>query len=157
MAFAFRMQELPSDIHDHVDAKIGSFRRKAGPFVSPDAFSLYGRIMRHLGRLLHSFRLRRLEGYLLVGTGKPDRTGELIGLLCMILPDTAGTYELRADFYQATLKTRTDAAGHIRMNHVLMFLIRLLKDKEFRKLLAHVRRKGKEGLKGRSAKKRKRK
>ena len=68
-----------------------------------------------------------------------------------------GTYELRADFYQATLKTRTDAAGHIRMNHVLMFLIRLLKDKEFRKLLAHVRRKGKEGLKGRSAKKRKRK
>ena len=164
MAFAFRMQELPSDIgdiadsfHDHVDAKIGSFRRKAGPFVSPEAFSLYGRIMRHLGRLLHSFRLRRLEGYLLVGTGKPDRTGELIGLLCMILPDTAGTYELRADFYQATLKTRTDAAGHIRMNHVLMFLIRLLKDKEFRKLLAHVRRKGKEGLKGRSAKKRKRK
>ncbi|HCG59298.1 MAG TPA: hypothetical protein DEV97_04760 [Lachnospiraceae bacterium] len=164
MAFAFRMQELPSDIgdiadsfHDHVDAKIGSFRRKAGPFVSPDAFSLYGRIMRHLGRLLHSFRLRRLEGYLLVGTGKPDRTGELIGLLCMILPDTAGTYELRADFYQATLKTRTDAAGHIRMNHVLMFLIMLLKDKEFRKLLAHVRRKGKEGLKGRSAKKRKRK
>ena len=164
MAFAFRMQELPSDIgdiadsfHDHVDAKIGSFRRKAGPFVSPDAFSLYGRIMRHLGRLLHSFRLRRLEGYLLVGTGKPDRTGELIGLLCMILPDTAGTYELRADFYQATLKTRTDAAGHIRMNHVLMFLIRLLKDKEFRKLLAHVRRKGKEGSKGRSAKKRKRK
>ena len=164
MAFAFRMQELPSDIgdiadsfHDHVDAKIGSFRRKAGPFVSPDAFSLYGRIMRHLGRLLHSFRLRRLEGYLLVGIGKPDRTGELIGLLCMILPDTAGTYELRADFYQATLKTRTDAAGHIRMNHVLMFLIRLLKDKEFRKLLAHVRRKGKEGLKGRSAKKRKRK
>ena len=164
MAFAFRMQELPSDIgdiadsfHDHVDAKIGSFRRKAGPFVSPDAFSLYGRIMRHLGRLLHSFRLRRLEGYLLVGTGKPDRTGELIGLLCMILPDTAGKYELRADFYQATLKTRTDAAGHIRMNHVLMFLIRLLKDKEFRKLLAHVRRKGKEGSKGRSAKKRKRK
>ena len=164
MAFAFRMQELPSDIgdiadsfHDHVDAKIGSFRRKAGPFVSPDAFSLYGRIMRHLGRLLHSFRLRRLEGYLLVGTGKPDRTGELIGLLCMILPDTAGTYELRADFYQATLKTRTDAAGHIRMNHVLMFLIMLLKDKEFRKLLAHVRRKGKEGSKGRSAKKRKRK
>ena len=164
MAFAFRMQELPSDIgdiadsfHDHVDAKIGSFRRKAGPFVSPEAFSLYGRIMRHLGRLLHSFRLRRLEGYLLVGTGKPDRTGELIGLLCMILPDTAGTYELRADFYQATLKTRTDAAGHIRMNHVLMFLIRLLKDKEFRKLLAHVRRKGKEGSKGRSAKKRKRK
>ena len=164
MVFAFRMQELPSDIgdiadsfHDHVDAKIGSFRRKAGPFVSPDAFSLYGRIMRHLGRLLHSFRLRRLEGYLLVGTGKPDRTGELIGLLCMILPDTAGKYELRADFYQATLKTRTDAAGHIRMNHVLMFLIRLLKDKEFRKLLAHVRRKGKEGSKGRSAKKRKRK
>ena len=164
MAFAFRMQELPSDIgdiadsfHDHVDAKIGSFRRKAGPFVSPEAFSLYGRIMRHLGRLLHSFRLRRLEGYLLVGTGKPDRTGELIGLLCMILPDTAGTYELRADFYQATLKTRTDAAGHIRMNHVLMFLIMLLKDKEFRKLLAHVRRKGKEGSKGRSAKKRKRK
>ena len=164
MVFAFRMQELPSDIgdiadsfHDHVDAKIGSFRRKAGPFVSPEAFSLYGRIMRHLGRLLHSFRLRRLEGYLLVGTGKPDRTGELIGLLCMILPDTAGTYELRADFYQATLKTRTDAAGHIRMNHVLMFLIMLLKDKEFRKLLAHVRRKGKEGLKGRSAKKRKRK
>ena len=164
MVFAFRMQELPSDIgdiadsfHDHVDAKIGSFRRKAGPFVSPEAFSLYGRIMRHLGRLLHSFRLRRLEGYLLVGTGKPDRTGELIGLLCMILPDTAGKYELRADFYQATLKTRTDAAGHIRMNHVLMFLIRLLKDKEFRKLLAHVRRKGKEGSKGRSAKKRKRK
>lgn len=168
MAFAFRMQELPSDIgdiadsfHDHVDAKIGSFRRKAGPFVSPEAFSLYGRIMRHLGRLLHSFRLRRLEGYLLVGTGKPDLTGELIGLFYMILPDTAGAYELRADFYQATLKTRTDAAGHIRMNHVLMFLIRLLRDKEFRKLLAHVRRKGKEGSKGRSkrrpVKKRKRK
>ncbi len=157
MAFVFRMQELPSDIgdiadsfHDHVDAKIGSFRRKAGPFVSPDAFSLYGRIMRHLGRLLRSLRFRRLEGYLLVGTGKPDLTGELIGLLYMILPDTARAYELRADFYQATLKTRTDAAGHIRMNHVLMFLIRLLKDKEFRKLLAHVRRKGKEGSKGRS-------
>ena len=117
--------------------------------------------MRHLGRLLRSLRFRRLEGYLLVGTGKPDLTGELIGLFYMILPDTAGAYELRADFYQATLKTRTDAAGHIRMNHVLMFLIRLLRDKEFRKLLAHVRRKGKEGSKGRSkrrpVKKRKRK
>jgi hypothetical protein len=168
MAFAFRMQELPSDLgdfsdtlHENADTKIESFRRKAGPFVSPDAFSLYGRIMRHLGRLLRSLRFRRLEGYLLVGTGKPDLTGELIGLLYMIRPDTAGAYELRADFYQTTLKTRTDAAGHIRMNHVLMFLIRLLRDKEFRKLLAHVRRKGKEGSKGRSkgrsVKKRKRK
>lgn len=168
MAFVFRMLELPSDLgdfsdifHENVDTKVESFRRKAGPFVSPDAFSLYGRIMRHLGRLLRSLRFRRLEGYLLVGTGKPDLTGELIGLFYMILPDTAGAYELRADFYQATLKTRTDAAGHIRMNHVLMFLIRLLRDKEFRKLLAHVRRKGKEGSKGRSkrrpVKKRKRK
>ena len=157
MAFVFRMQELPSDLgdfsdtfHENADTKIESFRRKAEPFVSPDAFSLYGRIMRHLGRLLRSLRFRRLEGYLLVGTGKPDLTGELIGLLYMILPDTARAYELRADFYQATLKTRTNAAGHIRMNHVLMFLIRLLRDKEFRKLLAHVRRKGKEGSKGRS-------
>lgn len=157
MAFVFRMQELPSDLgdfsdtfHENADTKIESFRRKAEPFVSPDAFSLYGRIMRHLGRLLRSLRFRRLEGYLLIGTGKPDLTGELIGLLYMILPDTARAYELRADFYQATLKTRTNAAGHIRMNHVLMFLIRLLRDKEFRKLLAHVRRKGKEGSKGRS-------
>lgn len=157
MAFVFRMQELPSDLgdfsdtfHENADTKIESFRRKAEPFVSPDAFSLYGRIMRHLGRLLRSLRFRRLEGYLLIGTGKPDLTGELIGLLYMILPDTARAYELRADLYQATLKTRTNAAGHIRMNHVLMFLIRLLRDKEFRKLLAHVRRKGKEGSKGRS-------
>ena len=157
MAFVFRMQELPSGLgdfsdtfHENADTKIESFRRKAEPFVSPDAFSLYGRIMRHLGRLLRSLRFRRLEGYLLIGTGKPDLTGELIGLLYMILPDTARAYELRADFYQATLKTRTNAAGHIRMNHVLMFLIRLLRDKEFRKLLAHVRRKGKEGSKGRS-------
>jgi hypothetical protein len=163
MAFVLRMQELPSDIGDFSDsfhestaAKVGSLRKKAGPFVSQDAFSLYGRIMRDLGRLLRSFRIRRLEGYLLVGTGKPDQTGELVGLLYMIQPDAAGTYELRADFYQAALKTRTDASGHIRMNHVLMFLIRLLRDKEFRKLLAHVRRKGKEGPKGRSGKKRKR-
>jgi hypothetical protein len=163
MAFVLRMQELPSDIGDFSDsfhestaAKVGSLREKAGPFVSQDAFSLYGRIMRNLGRLLRSFRIRRLEGYLLVGTGKPDQTGELVGLLYMIQPVAAGTYELRADFYQAALKTRTDASGHIRMNHVLMFLIRLLRDKEFRKLLAHVRRKGKEGPKGRPGKKRKR-
>ncbi|MDD6438945.1 MAG: hypothetical protein PUF93_01040 [Lachnospiraceae bacterium] len=163
MAFVLRMQELPSDIGDFSDsfhestaAKVGSLREKAGPFVSQDAFSLYGRIMRNLGRLLRSFRIRRLEGYLLVGTGKPDQTGELVGLLYMIQPVAAGTYELRADFYQAALKIRTDASGHIRMNHVLMFLIRLLRDKEFRKLLAHVRRKGKEGPKGRPGKKRKR-
>lgn len=163
MAFVLRMQELPSDIGDFSDsfhestaAKAGSLWKKAGPFVSQDAFSLYGRIMRDLGRLLRSFRIRRLEGYLLVGTGKPDQTGELVGLLYMIQPDAAGTYELRADFYQAALKTRTDASGHIRMNHVLMFFIRLLRDKEFRKLLAHVRRKGKEGPKGRPGKKRKR-
>lgn len=142
----FRGQELPSDIGDRVDAfaekaerKILSLRKKTGPFLTEDAFAFYRRALRYLAVFLRSCRLRSLEGYLLIGTGQPDRTGEAIGLISLILPDTGGEYDLQADFYGQAFRTDTAFKGHIRLNHAVMLAIRLFKDREFRRLLAHLR------------------
>lgn len=142
----FRAQELPSDIGDTIDAfvsrteeKIRSSEKKAGPFLTADAFAFYRRALGYLICFLRCCRFRKLEGYLLVGTGEPDTTGQLIGFIYLILPEARGNYDLQADFYEKAFNTDTAFAGHIRLNHALMLAIRLFKDKEFRKLLAHIR------------------
>lgn len=160
---AMRALEAPSDIGDRIDGladgtdrKIRKLSEKAGPFVSEDAFAFYGRALRYLGKFFNSCRFRRFEGYLLAGTGEPDRTGELIGFLYLVLPQASGNYEIQPDFYQKVFRTDTRLKGHVRLNHALMLLLRLLKDKEFRRLLRVIRHK-KDRRKTASGKRRNRK
>lgn len=130
---------------------LGRFPEKIGPFLTADAFAFYKRATGHLVRFLKTCRFRKFDGYLLIGTGQPDTTGELTGLLYLILPEAAGKYDLQADFYGEVFKTDTRLKGFIRLNHAAALIIRLLLDKEFRKLLHHIL--GKKSGKGKRKKK----
>lgn len=143
-----RLLETPSDAGDisdraygAIDGKIRKIAEKAGPFTEQDALAFYKRALGWLLTFLKTCRFRRLDGYLLVGTGQPDLTGELVGFLYLALPDAAGVYDIQADFYTKTLRTDTDLEGYVRLNHLAMLGIRVLFDREFRSLLGKIRHK----------------
>ena len=89
-------------------------------------------------KMLSHFRVRRGNGYLRFGTGSPDLTGLVGGMLWTALPaddaaeagpeKAAGSEEgkellLEADFYGLTLDVDASFSGHIRICHVVWVVL----------------------------------
>ena len=137
---------IPSDLYAGISdsaerayEKACALKKKAGPFVSSEAFSLYGSVLQYLLHLLHCYRPRKISGYLTFGTGRPDWTGKAAGLLYLMMPVEAQDFDLQPDFYARTFGTDMTMSGKIRLNHAVYVLIRLLLSREARTLISSVR------------------
>lgn len=90
--------------------------------------------------LLGHYRPRHLSGYLKFGTGDPAQTGELTGVLYLLLPTQE--YEILPDFEETQFETETEFSGHIRSIHLLVTAYHLLRNKKLKRLIRKLRKKG---------------
>lgn len=148
-----RIADLIQSVFDHLDQiddliyktekKIGGMYRKAEPFISEDAKGLYMRTIRRLIQMLKHFLPRKISGYLHFGTGAPDLTGELTGLIYLILPAGSRRFSVEPEFNETVLETDCRITGHIRFIHALVFLVRTAFDRQVWRLIRAIRRKSK--------------
>lgn len=94
-----------------------------------------------LNGLWRHYRPQKAKGYLQFGTGDPALTGELTGLLYLLLP-AFSEVELEPDFNDPMLQTELELSGQIRVCHLVATAWRLFRNKKLRRLIAKVRKKG---------------
>ena len=141
-----RLLDLPLEAYDRADDiiyrtenKIRDIRRKIDPFFSVEAEHVLGKLIEYVKYLIRGWKPRSAEGYLEFGTGSPDQTGKLTGLLFMILPAQSRRYRVEPDFYEKRLRTDTTLQGRIRLYRAAVVGLKLLLDREFRVLIGRIR------------------
>lgn len=91
--------------------------------------------------LLRHYVPRRIQGYLKFGTGDPASTGELTGLLYLLLPAKA-QLSIEPDFNERFIETELVFAGHIRSVHAVRTAWHLFRNQKLRRFIKRVRTKG---------------
>ena len=120
--------------------KIREMQRKAAPFLDASAIRAYRFICRRLAILFRHCRIRQITGYAHYGTGRPDLTGEITGILYMLLPDCAGEFRIEPEMFETVLEGEISFRGYLRTVHVVVLLAALLLNKDTRKLIGKIRR-----------------
>ena len=100
------------------------------------------KLKEELLRLIKHYGPRHIRGYLDFGTGDPALTGELTGLIYLVLPARADSVEICPDFYAAKLETEFTCTGYIRGIHLMHLLLKFLMDRKMRRLIGKVLKKG---------------
>lgn len=93
------------------------------------------RFKQHLLYLWRHLKPDRIRGELRYGFDDPSLTGQLTGLLYILLP--VGCYEIRLqpDFENTLYEGELHIKGHIRLCHLAIVGWKVFRDKEFRKIL----------------------
>lgn len=93
----------------------------------------------YLRFLWKHFRPRSISGYLHFGTDDPALTGQLTGIIYMLLPARAGGFEIMPEFDGAVFETHIVCIGRIRCIHLIRVLIRGFCDEHLRRLIRTIR------------------
>lgn len=102
---------------------------------------LLSEVSTELSGLWKHCRPRRMKGYLWFGTGDPAQTGELTGIFYLLLP-ASSDLQVEPDFNEAMLQTELELSGHIRTCHLALLAWRMFRNRDLRRLLARIRKKG---------------
>lgn len=91
--------------------------------------------------LLSHYRPRRIRAKLKFSTGDPATTGELTGALALLPPVYEKGNRITPDFTaeQAYLDGTFSVSGHIILIFAVVSVVRLLADRNFRRLLKHIK------------------
>lgn len=103
--------------------------------VKENVQTVYG----YLRFMWKHFRPRSISGYLHFGTGDPALTGQLTGIVYMLLPARADGFEIMPEFDGTAFGTRIVCTGRIRSIHLIRVLIRGFRDERLRRLIRTVR------------------
>ncbi len=145
-----KILNLPTDVYNSTDdavarllKKENDIHRKLKPLFSIEAEHVLSKLPGYIRYLLDGWKPRRIEGWMKYGTGAPDLTGKVTGLIYLILPVSADKFSAEPDFYETVFQADMVIYGHIRLYRLAYVAVKLLLDKEFRILLRKVLRKKK--------------
>lgn len=93
----------------------------------------------YLKELLRHIGPRRIRGYLYFGCEDPAVTGQLTGLVYLLLPARADRFEVRPDFHQTAFETEIICSGHIRACHFIAAGFRAFRNKKLCRLVRRIR------------------
>ena len=88
-------------------------------------FQLFKRILKHL-------RPAKLKGRLRFGTGDPCSTGQALGILAVFYSYYGESVKIIPDFEDKIIEAQILAKGRIRMGTLLIIIIKLILDKDFK-------------------------
>ncbi len=77
-------------------------------------------------KVLKHMRPKVLKGRLLIGTGEPDKTGIIIGMMCVLYGIYGEDFAVTADFENKVIETDLFAKGHFNLFLFLWVFIRIL-------------------------------
>ncbi len=124
---------------EELSARKEEWTEKLEPFLEPEAKALYKRLFGHIKYLLKHYGPGKIKGWIRLGTGMPDVTAQLSGLIYFLLPVTADEFEVRPDFSEAILEGDVLMKGHVRSCCLAKVAFLLWRDKEFREMLRRVK------------------
>lgn len=127
------------DFRERVSEQKDEMMRRAAPFLTAEARALYKRLLKHGRYLLRHYGPRKIEGWLKLGTGEPDRTAQACGLVYFLLPAAGEEFEVKPDFSGRVLEGDIRLKGHIRSCCLVKVAFLLWRDKEFRKMLGRIK------------------
>ena len=143
-----RLLDLPLEIYDkvddgidRVDRKIRAIQYKIQPLLTIEAEHMLRKLIGYALYLIRGWKPRRIRGYIEYGTGQPDVTGKLTGLIYLLLPEEADRFDIRPDFYEKRFRTDVTMSGHIRLYRAFVVAVKVLLDREFWELLRMIRHK----------------
>lgn len=112
---------------------------KVDPFVRPEAAALYRKVLKELKYLWRHYGFRSVKGWIRFGTGAPDLTGQLTGLIYLLLPACAEDFEVKPDFTERILEADVLLKGRIRACHLAKTAFLLWRDKTLRKMIRRIK------------------
>lgn len=117
---------------DRMEGRIDQFLRKVEPYLDATTEHAVRKSIRLLKSALRGYVPRKIEGFLHFGTGSPDMTGKLAGLILVLMPVSGNEYVVNPDFYESVFETDTTVFGCIRLYRLIWMMIRFMADKECR-------------------------
>lgn len=94
-----------------------------------------GRGWKYIKYILRHIRPRKIKGSLHYGLDDPSLTGQITGAAYLLLPENCEKVRLLPDFEKKICEGDLIVKGHIRLCHLAYVGLRLLFDKELRRLL----------------------
>ncbi len=117
--------------------RLSALRQKIADY---DAVDTVEEIWHKVKQTLRHFRVRKGKGYLRFGTGDPALTGELTGVLYLLLPVSCRKIQVAPQFTDAVLEMELDVAGHIRLIHIVVLAVWAFRNQKLRHLIRAFRR-----------------
>ena len=119
---------------------ISSVKSKVKAFINDETNRLViGSIFKQIKGLFHHVRPRKLKADVVVGTGDPCSTGQLLGVLSIINCIYDRTIHITPDFQEKRYEGIIIASGRIRLGKAVNITMSLLKDKGFRSFLTSIK------------------
>ena len=122
--------------------KVDSITGRIHMFTDQRSMIFYRVLIRRLIRMARHYRVRRIDGEVHFGTGSPDVTGWLLGVVYCMLPVSAGnnSFIVEPDFYEAVFEGQFQAKGHVRLCHAAAVVIPVLVNRQFYTLLKKIKK-----------------
>lgn len=93
------------------------------------------------GKLLRHILPNRIKGYLLFGTGQPDQTGYILGMISIIRGIRGyDKFNVEADFERQIVEGKIQCRGHILLATVGILALQIYQKKELKELISKWKR-----------------
>ncbi len=93
------------------------------------------------GKLLRHILPKRIRGYLLFGTGQPDQTGYILGIVSIIRGMRGyDKFHIEADFERQIVEGKIQCKGRIRLATVGILALQIYQKKELKELISKWKR-----------------
>ena len=92
----------------------------------------------YLKRILKHIKPRKLVAKIKFGTGDPATTGQLLGLICAVYPPAINKLQLQPDFDEKRFEGELYARGRIRVFTLLVIAIKVIRDKDIKRMRKNV-------------------
>lgn len=93
------------------------------------------------GKLLRHILPKRIRGYLLLGTGQPDQTGYILGMVSIIRGMRGyDKFHIEADFERQIVEGKIQCKGRIRLATVGILALQIYQKKELKELISKWKR-----------------
>ena len=95
----------------------------------------------HTGKLFRHILPNRIKGYLLFGTGQPDQTGYILGMISIIRGLRGyDKFNVEADFERQIVEGKIQCRGHILLATVGILALQIYQKKELKELISKWKR-----------------
>ena len=105
--------------------------------------SIYDKIKaaKETGKLFRHILPKRISGYLLFGTGQPDQTGYVLGMISIIRGMRGyDKFHIEADFERQIVEGKIQCKGRIRLATVGILALQIYQKKELKELISKLKR-----------------
>ena len=92
----------------------------------------------YLKRILKHIKPRKFVMKLRFGTGDPASTGQLLGAICAVYPPVIYKLQLQPDFDEKRFEGELYARGRIRVFTILVIAIKVIRDKDIKKVRSNI-------------------